>query len=128
VAQQGGGFMSDYDVINYNFEPQDYGALTTYEYYIPCLASGDASEFRRAIAWFAKYKMNFLHRLTGRMHTSDMVILQKHQREFKQSSVCREFGYPGWESAPVVHYSNHSMKPHGHVPRHEWIPKLRPLS
>jgi hypothetical protein len=127
VAQQGGGFMSDYDVINYSFAPTDYGLLQTYDHHVPCLASGDESEFRKALGWFLRHRTTLLQRITGQMHASDMVILQKHRDEFVQSTICREYGQPGWETAAVVHYSNHSMKPHGYVPRHTWIPKLRPL-
>jgi hypothetical protein len=127
VAQQGGGFMSDYDVINYSFAPRPADKLTTYDRHVPCLVSGDASEFRRALDWFLQHRTTFLQRLTGRMHASDMVILQKHRAKFMQSATCREYAQPGWEEAEVVHYSNHSMKPRGYVPRHTWIPQLRAL-
>lgn len=127
VAQQGGGFMSDYDVINYSFEPHEPGPLTTYDRYVPCLVSGTQEEFMRAVRWFAEQKVGLLERFFPRAHTSDMLILKEHEAEFRQLSACVEYLVPGWETAPTVHYCNRVMKPIDLMPRHQHIERLRPL-
>jgi hypothetical protein len=127
VAQQGGGVMSDYDVINYSFQPREVGPLTTYDRYVPCLVSGSREEFMRAVGWFANQKMGLLSRFLAHAHTSDMLILKNHQSEFTQLAECIEYGVPGWDTAPTVHYCNRVMKPSDFMPRHEHIERLRPL-
>ncbi len=128
VFQQGGGFMSDYDVINYSFVPRPEGELTTYDRYVPCMVSGTAKEFDRAIQWFAGQPSGLLARLNPHAHTSDMLIMKKHQSDFLQRTDCVEYGVPGWETAPAVHFCNRVMKPTALLPRHEHIERLRPLS
>lgn len=127
VAQQGGGFMCDYDVINYAFAPRPVSKLTTYDRYVPCLVSGTQEEFMRAVGWFADYKVGFLAKFASRTHTSDMLILKDNQSLFTQSKECIEYGLPGWEKAPAVHYCNRVMRPNDLMPRHEHIERLRPL-
>ena len=124
VAQQGGGFMSDYDVINYHFQPREVGALTTYDRWIPCLVSGTAQEFLRTVEWFAREPVSFLS-FFRKAHTSDMLILQRRQSEFVQLRECVEFEVEGWETAAAVHYSNRGMKKQGLMPRHLGIQKVR---
>ena len=128
VAQHGGGFMCDYDVINYGFPPTASGPLTIHSGIVPCLVSGETSEFLRAVAWFDALPMP-KWRLWGRgSHISDMLIVSQRRGECMQNLDCVEFGAPGWEDARAVHFSNFSMTPGGYQPRHEWIPRLRPLS
>jgi len=128
VAQQGGGFMCDYDVINYSFAPRAADKLTTYDRYVPCLVSGSSAEFMRAVGWFADQKVGIFSRFVSHAHTSDMLILKNHQSEFEQSNECVEYNVPGWETAPTVHYCNRVMKPSELMPRHEHIERLRPFS
>jgi len=128
VAQQGGGFMCDYDVINYSFAPREAEKLTTYDRYVPCLVSGTREEFMRAVRWFAEQKTGFFTRFLENAHTSDMLILKKHQSEFIQRNDCVEYGVDGWETASAVHYCNRVMKPSDLMPRHEHIERLRPFS
>lgn len=127
VAQAGGGFMCDYDVINYGFVPRDAGELTLYERSVPCLVSGTAAEFMRVARLFAAYQPKRSDKLGSRAHVSDMMILSTNPWMFKTAAGCGEFGRPGWEEAPAVHFANFSMKPHGYMPRHAHIPKIRPL-
>lgn len=127
VGQKGGGFMCDYDVVNYGFSPRPAGPLTIYERSVPCLVSGAASEYLRVARFFAGYQVGPDDRLEGRRHVSDMMILTKNPWMFEQGVGCAEYGRPGWEDAGAVHFSNLSMKPRSLVPRHEHIPNLRPL-
>lgn len=126
VARQGGGFMSDYDVINYAFAPRPAGALTTHERFVPCLVSGTAGEYLRAVRWFEEQELGWLDRWWRRVHTSDMLVMKAHRAEFAQATDCIEFGVAGWETAPVVHFCNRALKPAGLMPRHEHIERLRP--
>ncbi|MDD5198737.1 MAG: hypothetical protein PHC88_02960 [Terrimicrobiaceae bacterium] len=127
VAQAGGGFMCDYDVVNYGFRPRPVGKMALYERSVPCLVSGTAAEYERVARFFAAYSVASDDRLQGKPHVSDMMILTKNTWMFEQSQGCAEYGRPGWEAAGAVHFSNLSMKSRSHVPRHEHIPKLRPF-
>jgi len=127
VAEQGGGFMSDYDVINYGFEPRQAGKLTIYQRWVPSMVGGTRDEFLRAVRWFSNYRVSLLDKLR-RIHCSDMLIIARHLNEIVQIETCREFGDDGWEVAQLVHYSNRSMKPSGFSPRHEHILQLRPIA
>ncbi len=127
VAERGGGFMADYDVINYAFVPRPPGRLTTHERFVPCVVSGTAAEFRRAVEWFAEQKVSWIERNFRFAHTSDMLVMKARQSEFDQTTECVEYGEAGWESAPLVHYCNRAMKPGNLMPRHRHIEKLRPL-
>jgi hypothetical protein len=126
VAQQGGGVMSDYDVINYGFLPRESGALSCHCGFVPCLMSGTAEEFLRAVGWFDRMKPAPLLSFK-KTHASDMLVLKDRREEIIRSGECVNFGEDGWESAPAVHFSNFSMKPKNLVPRHEWIPRIRAL-
>ena len=127
VAQAGGGFMCDYDVVNYNFRPRPVGNLALYERSVPCLVSGSAVEYERVARLFAAYVVAPDDRLQGKLHVSDMMIVTKNTWMFEQAEGCAEFGRAGWETADAVHFSNLSMKSRSFVPRHEHIPALRPL-
>jgi len=127
VAQAGGGFMCDYDVVNYSFRPRPVGNLALYERSVPCLVSGTAAEYERVARLFAAYTVAPDDRLQGKLHVSDMMIVTKNTWMFEQAEGCSEFGRPGWETADTVHFSNLSMKSRSFVPRHEHIPALRPL-
>lgn len=127
VAQQGGGFMSDYDVINYSFEPREPGELTLYDRFVPCLVSGKREEFLRAIRWFANQKTRWMRFLGRDVHTSDMLVMESKMSEYRREQACVEYGVEDWESAPTVHYCNRVMKPTALMPRHEHIEGLRAL-
>ncbi len=128
VAQHGGGFMSDYDVINYSFEPREAGELTIYEKDVPCLVSGSRAEFLRAVDWFAAERIGWRRVLRSEQHTSDMVIVRQHLDEVRQRTDCVEYGADGWETAAAVHFCNKVMKPIALLPRHEHIDRLRALT
>jgi hypothetical protein len=128
VVQQGGGFMCDYDVMNYHFEPRQAGELTLYERHVPCLVSGTAGEFLRMCQIFATYHAGSKDRVGRHLHISDMTILDRLSGAYLRRHDCIEYASEGWEKASAVHFSNFAMKPRGFLPRHQHIPRLRPLS
>lgn len=127
VAAQGGGFMCDYDVVNYSFAPREAGEMTVYERHVPCLVSGTRDEFLRICQLFADYRADGADRVGWRKDTSDMKILIRRKEAYHQQRDCVEFGLPGWETATAVHFSNFAMKPRGHMPRHAHIANIRPF-
>lgn len=127
VARQGGGFMCDYDVINYSFEPREVGEIMVYERHVPCLVSGTSEEFLRICGVFAGYRADHKDRIGWRKDTSDMKVLIRRPEVFRKCTECVEFQLPGWEAASAVHFSNFAMKPRGLMPRHEHIDKIRPF-
>lgn len=128
VAAQGGGFMCDYDVMNYSFMPHPVGEITVYERHVPCLVSGTRDEFLRICRLFADYKADAADRVGWWKCTSDMKVLIRRPEAFSQRRDCAEYFLPGWESAAAVHFSNFAMKPRGYTPRHLHIESLRPFS
>jgi len=128
VAHQGGGFMCDYDVINYSFPPREVGDMTVYERHVPCLVSGTSEEFLRICELFATYHADSKDRVGWlKKDTSDMKILIRRPDAYTQRRDCVEFGLPGWETADAVHFSNFAMKPRGFSPRDAHIAGIRPF-
>jgi hypothetical protein len=125
VAQQGGGFMSDYDVMNHGFLPRPFGKLICHGGTVPCLVSGSADEFYRAVHWFDELEEHSSWRFwEKRPHVSDMLVVVQKTQELISLRDCINYGEEGWKSARTVHYSNFVMNPKGYKPRHEWIPRI----
>jgi hypothetical protein len=125
VAQHGGGFMADYDVMNHGFTPQPFGGLICHGGTVPCLVSGSEEEFYRAVDWFDALEEKPRWRFwESSPHISDMLVIVQKQQEITTVQDCINYGEPGWEAARAVHYSNFVMNPKGYTPRHEWIPKI----
>lgn len=119
--------MSDYDVMNYTFEPvRDNRQLTIYEKHVPSLVSGAPHHFVEQYERFVTYEFDpTLDKHDGKDHCSDMTIIESGDTGAVMLDVVKHYGEPGWESAPAVHYNNGSMGPSGKKPRFLHIPKLR---
>ena len=85
MAVVGGGFMTDYDVINVNVPPPptcdwlpNDGAFTTHEKFVPSVASGTAAEFDRVVNEFYDVDVNAVLQVTGSVtgdnQISDMIL------------------------------------------------------
>jgi hypothetical protein len=83
MAVVGGGFMTDYDVINVNVPPPptcdwlpNDGAFTTHEKFVPSVATGTAAEFDRVVNEFYDVDVNAVLQATGSgdNHVSDMIL------------------------------------------------------
>jgi hypothetical protein len=128
VAAVGGGWMSDADVIPYNFKPiAPPETLTIWSFgghICPCLVSGSAEHYTHAAKVFAEWEgQTNLER--GKPHASDQNILGCVDKFYHNIPLCSQHGDICWDSFPVVHYPNGSME--GKQPRENHIPNLRPL-
>jgi hypothetical protein len=118
VAHRGGGFMSDYDVVNYSFSARPpHTRLAVYEQtydtkgVTPSVVGGDAAGFYDMCLCFATCDVQgVLGEEKGRPHTSDMIALQKmyHRFAYQVVPLCKQYGVPNWEDAPLVHFSHHA--------------------
>lgn len=116
VAAAGGGFMSDYDVVNYGFIPRSpasdlviYEATYNTDYVTPSVVGGSAYGFLSAcMAFCLPRPEEITSEHNGRPHASDMHIMQTM---FKRSlyviaPIVRQYGHEGWDTADLVHYSH----------------------
>jgi hypothetical protein len=114
VAAAGGGFMSDYDVINYSYEARQPPAdLTIHEIHVgyqtatPALVSGTPYGYLSMCLFFATCKVDEVCSQIGSTKTtSDMFVIQKcHDRmSYNTSNDVIEYGDNGWDTASLVHY------------------------
>lgn len=97
--------------------------LVCYQKYVPCFVGGTADCFSQQCARFAKYSPP-----PGTEHTSDMLILEgqiaKEPDSFKALDIAKLWSEPGWEHAPLIHFSNSVMGPANKFPRHKFIPEI----
>jgi hypothetical protein len=82
MVSAGGGFMSDYDVVNVNVPPPpkcdwlpNGGTFTTHEHFVPSLATGSAAEFDRVASEFYDADVEDVLAATQSGHqVSDMIL------------------------------------------------------
>ena len=115
VACQGGGFMSDYDVVNYGFTARDpQSDLCLYEQgntgaVVPSVVGGTAAGFLNACLCFATCKIeDVTYEHNSGTHTSDMVVMQKmaHRLIYSVAPHVKQYGCEDWDKAELVHYSH----------------------
>lgn len=126
MEQVGGGWMVDYDVINYGFKPVNHDDRLTLHSgnWCPCVSSGNKSAYKSAVVAFQTFEGPW-EMYPGTPHTSDQDILKNRPHLFDIQASCLCYCEPGWEKMKLVHYSNGHMA--NHQPRHLHIPKLRAL-
>lgn len=127
--------MSDTDCFCYGWRPPERAQdidkeipglepvlppLTCYQGHVPALVAGPTKEFLNIAMAFLKVPVE------PNAHTSDMLLLAGPLGHLiKKVNVVKMFDESGWETAPLVHFSNASMSPAGKQPKHQWIPRLR---
>lgn len=134
VAAAGGGYMSDYDVINYSYEARSFPAdLTIHEINLthqtatPSVVSGSQFGFMSMCLMFATCDVDEVCSEIGSIRTtSDMFISQKiHSRmPYNASSDVAQYGDDGWGNAKLVHYCSDRTT---NTNRLECIKTARPL-
>ncbi len=122
LAVAGGGFLSDYDVINHDFAPIGFpeGFLTVYRGDgTPVLCSASATVANR----FVDYLLGLDTVCT------DKVGLARHERPANLSvqPVVRAFSEGWWATSPLVWYSDESVRKFGIQPKQECIKFVRPI-
>lgn len=141
----GQGLLTDYDVINYEFEPEDCKIATVRceslflePTRVPCSLWAKQQGWEDICDALCNYepKPTDLHNV--RSHVSDMTILR--QTQFPASKICIEAGCSGkpipndpghgWKKSPLVHYASSFFGANkwDHFRKHEKIRWLRPLS
>lgn len=91
----------------------------------PALVIGTPEQFAEVCQYFIDYVPP-----AGLKHQSDQYLFEQmiiaNPDKFKVSMDVVLYSEPGWETASAIHFSNSVMQPN-YIPKHEWIPKLRPL-
>lgn len=118
---QGGGLMTDYDVMNVSFTPARLigippCTLRMFEQCgVPSAVAGDAEAYQAACRLFTGYCPDPLDLIGTRPHVSDQNILARHissnaclnSRPFIDSQrLCVQYGDNGWREAPLLHFPN----------------------
>ena len=126
VAASGGGFMCDYDVVNYSFTPRvPAGELAIHEQnpetmqVCPSTVSGTAAGFLSMCLYFACTEPEDIDTdYKGQPHTSDMFLVQKccEERRVIASPLVVQYGGRNWDTADLVHYSHESTIKTDRVP------------
>jgi len=108
----GGGFMSDYDVINKNFvyqrEKMVYKRPVIYQGLVPSLVFGDEEDYLKFVQLFISYKPD-----TFEKHISDMVILSKQYFQkkniYESFNIIKAFKEPYWTKAKLIHFAHNTI-------------------
>lgn len=123
----GGGLMADYDCIPYEKIklPKTGTRLLSYQNHVPSLVYGSAAGYQDVISAIMSYEVTEKDRVQKeKIHVSDMYILLNSGVPYEKRDTIKNYNEPGWETAPVVHYSTSSMSP-TKLPRWKYIPTMR---
>lgn len=114
----GGGWMTDYDVINFGFKPRrGKGPVEMLDCtYVPCAV------WANSVGSLAVTQLIRHFRPGKASHVSDMMIFKSEfdkQTFGKPGIACVEFNVSGWDKAPLVHFP--AGKVHGFPSKAEAI-------
>lgn len=126
MAQAGGGFMSDYDVMPIGFKPRPLPSrLTLFQDHNPCpsLVAGTKEEYERICRWFMAWEPSDYDKAHDRgCHVSDQNVLQQSKGKYDLIDTVKHYSAAGWEKAGAVHFANACMD--GRHPRWQHIPAI----
>ena len=86
MSNVGGGWMSDYDVINCGFTPEDslkYESISILQGHVPCLVYGSSEDYYKIFEIFYKEGLDKTIVIGEKQHTSDMIILSLVIKDYK---------------------------------------------
>lgn len=103
LQDAGGGWMTDYDVMNFGFKPRPgRGQVEMLDLtYVPCAVWSSTLGIASICRMIMRHK-------TTESHVSDMHIFKSKFDSKKfgpPGTECVEFGVPGWQNAPLVHFA-----------------------
>lgn len=129
MVQAQGGLMSDWDVMNYGFTPNELPKFESSNRVVlmsgkatPCLVSGLVGAYQAIVYTFHTCAMARYTMSNGDNNTvSDQNILKQMPQIFDTSKMCPEVGEDGWKTSTLVHYPNARVA----HPKSKNIPLLR---
>ena len=130
-------FTTEPDVINYSLGSDAFlwrkPEILECHSPVPAFLIGYKPHFEALVAAICSYSLLPDDQEDGRPHLSDQNFLHyragdKIVRYFRHSPMCAEaFQGQNWIEAPTVHYGTPYMMASGLLPKHKFIPSLRPL-
>jgi hypothetical protein len=135
MAVVGGGIMTDADVMIYSI-PDELTAkrfrdqpVTLLQSHIPSVVLGGKEAYEAVVKQMLDYKVTEkdIEEEKKVPHVSDMYMFYRNGIKYEKKEIVKNFGDEGWETAPLVHYANSSLRNHKSKPRHEVIPALRAI-
>jgi hypothetical protein len=118
----GGGWMSDYDVINFAMAPHTraFPFEIPERNYVPCVSFSTAAGARRPIQLILEYPTNKVLWPAQDGHVSDMLIFQNRLingmdlGKSEVGAVVREYHEADWMDFPLTHFSAGVTRQAGH--------------
>ncbi len=112
IKNVNGGLMTDYDVMNYGFTPDDCqkekrkDRLTFFEGHVPSVVYGEKEDFSYLVDLIKYYVLDGSDNYEGRPHISDMYICAKYinRAQFRPLSVVKVPLQDGWQTAKLLHF------------------------
>lgn len=105
----GGGTMSDYDVMNFTWEPLEPAWFAIHEpENVPCLVQASPQMAKSVIRHILAHGPKDYKTENGKPHTSDMFLFQQ-KFERQKLRTCVEYYHPGWECAPTIHFATFAL-------------------
>lgn len=136
LAQVGGGFMSDFDLIPYPTEaiklfdinPEQAAKLQMFQRVSPSFVHASKKVCEQLCELFMTGKYG-RRKIGDKDHASDQYALENIGEKFpdliERHDLVKGYCDDHWETAPFVHYSNSATMPRGKTPRWKHIPDLR---
>lgn len=122
MANRGGGFLTDYDVMPVDFRWAGDGGFgdpvcILEPTRVPCAIEAKTEGYAQIVQYFLDYRPSAVDLYQGKPHVSDMEILRKTNLPW--ANVCVEYlcsGKPlpndpgdGWRQASMIHFSSASL-------------------
>jgi hypothetical protein len=111
-----GGWVTDYDVINYGFLPIDYGAeiISLSEMMGGSTIGANQSFYEKVVGVLMDYeidKNDNLITINKKIynHVSDMTIMNRHLRPTKTMQIENYYGKNGYKNSLLVHYNAYHL-------------------
>lgn len=133
----GGGWMADYDVLNYTLTPEGLEPQPSPGPWMgldnqnpsrlcPCFVGAGPEACAEAIGLFLAHRADEADRRGDRFHTSDQTILRRHAAALQARGrlhflpLCGQYRSQetAWKTMPAVHFGNTAMIESRKMPRH----------